>query len=267
MSTTTFTPEKTTYDAEPPLWLGKAAKLAYENEAVIRRETETWGSPHFQFLEDKTTDTQAFVIANDTTIITAFRGTEPAKFTDWKADIKFVLVDGPGGKVHSGFLKALNSIYEPLRVALTKFHTAQRSLWFTGHSLGTALATLAVAKLAADRHVPIHGLYTFGQPRTGNEQFVQQFDRTFKARTFRFVNNNDLVTRLPPDDLGYEHVGNFLYFTKGGDLKTRPDFFSLLRDRLKGRLEDLFDPGTDGMKDHRMDRYVKNLEKKQTVDL
>ncbi|MCA9453043.1 MAG: hypothetical protein KC584_10520, partial [Nitrospira sp.] len=61
-----------------------------------------------------------------------------------------------------------------------------RTFWFTGHSLGAALATLA-----ADRYGDVQGLYTFGSPLVGDEGFA----RDFYVSGYRFVNNNDVVAR------------------------------------------------------------------------
>jgi triacylglycerol lipase len=82
MAAFTFNPHTTEYQLQHAYWLGKAASLAYQDEAVIRAEIAQWGfdqcqffcSKHQPFLID---DTQAYTIANDQMIITAFRGTTP----------------------------------------------------------------------------------------------------------------------------------------------------------------------------------------------
>ncbi|PNG99177.1 Lipase, partial [Tetrabaena socialis] len=65
----------------------------------------------------------------------------------------------------------------------------------TGHSLGGALATLAVHDLA--KRMPTHAqqaisLYSYGAPRVGNEPFVGEFDRLVR-NTWRVTNTNDIV--------------------------------------------------------------------------
>ena len=62
-----------------------------------------------------------------------------------------------------------------------------RALWITVHSLGAALATLAVAKLRLEKDEPVNGLYTFGQPRTGDRDFAKNFNADFGNQTFRYV--------------------------------------------------------------------------------
>ena len=108
----------------------------------------------------------------------------------------------------------------------------------------------------------MHGLYTFGQPRVGGKTFARNFDLDFKSRTFRFVNNNDVVTRVPTRAMGYRHVGQVLVFDSSGKLQTDLHFWNTFVNRIVGRIEDLGKPGTDGIKDHSMARYVKNLERK-----
>ena len=85
-----------------------------------------------------------------------------------------------------------------------------------------------------------------------------------RERTYRFRNNNDVVTRVPPPGfikLRYRHIGTPRYFDAQGRLRPKITKFRQLLDRLRGRLKDLGKLGTDGMKDHAMDRYLENLEK------
>ena len=85
-------------------------------------------------------------------------------------------------------------------------------LYFTGHSLGAAVATLALAKTASDgcsasstsnceqlRYVPVSGLYTYGSPRPFNRTFANGFARMMQDRTpiMRFVHNSDVVPFVP----------------------------------------------------------------------
>jgi triacylglycerol lipase len=255
-----FKPDTTRYEPQNALWLGRAAKLAYnKDENKISEKTSSWGFDKCRFFSRR--ESQAFTIANDKMIITAFRGTEPTNLKDWMTDADLNLVDGPCGEVHEGFNRALTYIYQDIRNTISEFQDNGQSLWFTGHSLGAALATLAVARLRHEEDKPVFGLYTFGQPRTGDRTFERIFNLDFKARAFRFVNNNDVVPRVPPRELGYSHVGTFLYFDAAGEIHSDMSWWYKLLDSVKGRIEDFLKPGTDGMKDHAMDRYLIGLEK------
>ena len=79
-----------------------------------------------------------------------------------------------------------------------------------GHSLGSALATLFVAEngLAGALHTP--GLFAFASPLVGDAAFAATYARMSEAtgiNTFRIVNKSDIVTKIPPSEIGYVHVG------------------------------------------------------------
>ncbi len=255
-----FNTQAAQFDRVNALGLGRAAKLAYEDEAPVKEKTQAWGFPDMRFFDKG--DTQAFLIANATTLILAFRGTEPMKAKDWKADAKFRQVDAYGGEVHRGFKKALDQVVGDVEREIGALRTQGQALWVTGHSLGAALAILCVAYLK-QRAVPVQGIYTFGAPRVGDKKFAQGFNADFAARTFRFVNNNDVVTRMPPRALDYSHVGTVKYFDADGHLQNDLSYWKRFLDRFEGRVDDFLKPGTDGINDHSMDRYLACLERCQ----
>ncbi|EFJ32761.1 hypothetical protein SELMODRAFT_407867 [Selaginella moellendorffii] len=114
-------------------------------------------------------------------------------------------------------------------------------LYITGHSLGGALATLFTAMLFYNREENrvfynteddvgrrLAGLYTFGQPRVGDESFASFMDASLNKPTmryFRVVYNNDVVARVPFDNslFGFKHFGNCCYFTYNYTLQILPD--------------------------------------------
>lgn len=240
--------------------LAMAAELAYESaEAIERTVRDEWGFDHCRFVESD--DSQAFVAADDDVLIAAFRGTEADDVSDWLTDADFTLVDGPlGGKVHEGFYDALADVWQVVQSEIVELDPQQRkSLWVTGHSLGAALAALAAARwLDSDRHV--HGLYTFGQPRTGDAAFCRNFNFRLKASTFRFVNDNDLVTRVPPRVLGFSHVGTIKYFTDAGRLEGDVSWWKMFLDRWTFHLDGLLDGAIEGAQDHSMTAYRQLVE-------
>ncbi|CAD5205628.1 unnamed protein product [Bursaphelenchus okinawaensis] len=71
-------------------------------------------------------------------------------------------------------------------------------IWITGHSLGGAMASVCAAEIAYTH--PSYAtrimLYTYGQPRTGDQAFAEFIDRHIK-QSYRIINNRDIVVNLP----------------------------------------------------------------------
>lgn len=243
-------------------WLGRAAALAYEGHAKITKELASWGMTEHLFVDAG--DTEGFLATDGRCVLLAFRGTEATRINDWFTDLKIGQVRGPVGEVHRGFRDALELAWPAVDGWLAK-HAARVPLFITGHSLGGALAVLATAKRRLRggnaAPLPVQGLYTFGQPRVGDGRFVGALESDFKFRWFRYVNNNDVVPRVPKRLMGYADGGIVRYFDEEGDEHDELGFWSKLADALSGRLKDLLRPGTDGIKDHSMARYLENLEK------
>lgn len=99
-----------------------------------------------------------------------------------------------GGKVHGGFKRVLLNAWEHIHPEL---EAVSSPIFYTGHSLGGALAVLA-ATLAEPAAV-----YTFGCPRFANSEFVA---KTKHLRIHRVVNPTDIVACIPPLP-GVLHVG------------------------------------------------------------
>lgn len=242
------------FSATNASWLGKASALAYDDDYKILRETGSWGLCDIMLFNAR--DTQSYLAGNDDMLILAFRGTESLR--DWMTDADIDLVGGPGGRVHEGFSVALNYVWRDIWKYLRECRKG-RALWITGHSLGAALATLATARLRLEKDEPVNGLYTFGSPRVGDREFARNFNADFEAGAFRYVNNNDIVTRVPFRALRYSHVGTFRYFDEYGAQRDDISWWGKVVDRLNGRLHDILEPGTDGIKDHSIREYVTRL--------
>ncbi len=245
------------YSARNAFRLAKAARLAYQMPDAIAKEVKTWGNfPNFQFFSAG--ETQAYMVGNDELIVLAFRGTESNNLRDWMTDAKILFVHGCGGQVHQGFAEAIKDVWSDLITQLAQFRSNQQRLLITGHSLGAALATLAAAKLH-EVNQSVDGLYTFGSPRVGDKKFVDCFDAAFSHKAFRFVNNNDVVTRVAARLMGYSHVGRCLYFDAKGKLQDDILFWEHFLANVQGSMDDFLKPGLDFCKDHDMGLYEKNL--------
>ncbi|MEV6398670.1 lipase family protein [Streptomyces sp. NPDC051907] len=259
----------TGYRLETAYWLAKAAQAAYLEEDTARAALADWGFEEFRHVKTAHTapfplsDTQAYVAASDKMIIAAFRGTEPAQIRDWLTDVTTPPAPAPGGKgyVHFGFHQALADVFPEVRDAAQKFRTDGQSVWITGHSLGGALAMLAGSRLYFEEpRILADGVYTFGQPRTCDRTLAMAYNSALKNRTYRFVNNNDIVAQVPSEPV-FTHVDTVKYFDAAGRLQDRPPLLDGLRDKAKGYTADMFAPASDGLRDHSMTAYLANLEK------
>ncbi|WP_087930276.1 lipase family protein [Streptomyces albireticuli] len=250
-------------------WLAQASDLAYKDEATIEERAAHWGFDRVRHHRTRFTppfpleDTQAFTLASDHMIITAFRGTEPAQIRDWLSDATTPPWPGPGrtGYVHYGFGEALDSIFPDVKKALAEFRTDGQSVWFTGHSLGGALAMLAAARMYLEEpRLRADGVCTFGQPRTCDRLLATAYNKGFKERMYRFVNNNDIVPQLPPEP-AYTHVENLRYIDSRGKVHESMSLLGGLADRAKGLSADPLAPASDGVRDHSIRKYIAALEK------
>jgi len=199
--------------------------------------------------------TQFYTVWTETELVFAFRGTEITDFADIKADLKFKRVpvgtDHEAGTVHRGFKAALDSVWEVFKEDYDRLKEG-RTVTLTGHSLGAALATLAMSRLD-DYEAE---LFTFGSPRVGSRDFKTVFNFKFD-KVYRFRNHNDIVTRHPMSFWNYRHVGLWFYFDGDGTCVTNPNFWHRLKQFGSGMLEGFMDKKVDSLSDHSVSNYVK----------
>lgn len=248
-----------TFSAGNMAYLAYCAEAVYSSPAESKVAFEKLGftiNDHEHFLDFPDTNTQAIAVGDEEKIIIAFRGTENLK--DWGTNIKLLKAAWKVGMVHAGFYRSLGSAWPKAMDRLKALRTNNQPIWFTGHSLGGALATLACATL--DDEYPdyeIAGAYTFGQPRVGDVLFARTLDKKMKSRFFRIVNNNDMVARIPR--IKYQHVGNLLYFDSSGNIHKDMVLSWLspgaIKHRFQGYSKSLFNLDSDDVGDHRMGDY------------
>lgn len=204
-------------------WLAEAATLVYDREGFVRDRFGDAGLPEVSLFDR--VGTQCYVAHNERFAVVAFRGTESGARSlmdlrqialDVEDDAHFLLTPfGPGGSIHRGFAAAAGVVWEDangfrgLRSHLSDL-AGTRALWFTGHSLGAAVATVA-AVLCEQTGMRVAGLYNFGSPRVGDAEFAAHFRTLFpgdSGRDYqRFTNERDIVALVPPEPFGYRHVG------------------------------------------------------------
>nr|WP_308296910.1 lipase family protein [Streptomyces sp. ISL-44] len=269
MSAPVIDHKATGYSVPHAYWMAQAAALAYKDESSIERQAYDWAFDRVRHHHTRFTppfplqDTQAYTMACDDMIVTAFRGTEPAQIRDWLSDVTTPPWPGPAGRgfVHYGFGEALQSAFPEVRDTLAEFRDSGQTVWFTGHSLGGALAMLAGARMFMEEpRLQADGIYTYGQPRTCDRMLAEEHNKAFDQRMYRFVNNNDVVAQLPPEPV-YRHVDALRYLDSEGKLRDSMPVVGRLLDRAKGATADPLAPMSDGVRDHSIKKYIAALEK------
>jgi triacylglycerol lipase len=178
---------------------------------------------------------------------------------DWMSNMNVELGAPSGGawpsvRVNRGFDHTLDGLWSELLRVLEVSRVFERRLpiWLTGHGLGGALAVLAALRLEGIRRIrrdrgesmsDIGGVFTFGQPRVGDEACAHQLNTVFGDRYYRSVNSRDPVSRLPPVStpaldstgeiqvLSYQHAGRLLYFNGLGQGMIDPEaWYTALED-------------------------------------
>ncbi|MGA2750777.1 MAG: lipase family protein [Verrucomicrobiota bacterium] len=161
-------------------------------------------------IDNSQTDTRVIAFRDSGDLIVAFRGTQDLR--NWLTDLDCRLVQLDSFRVHRGFHAALQSVWRDLRTTLSDL--APRRLWFTGHSLGGALAMLAAHHIETTATDLVAGVYTFGQPRVGDARFRDACDRLLKPRAFRCVHAADIVPRVPWLLASFRHAGHEIFFPR-----------------------------------------------------
>jgi len=154
-------------------------------------------------------------------LIVAFRGTQTTG--EWLHDLDFVPAPyrpiPDNATVHQGFQTVYYAVRDNLLQLVNTSSIGITELLVTGHSLGAAVALLALPDLLnylqtnlGIKVSPI--LYNLAGPRPGYPDFEDLFNSTVDL-CWRVVNVWDIVPRVPPVLAGYVHVGNELDIDSG----------------------------------------------------
>ena len=209
------------FDWNAALSTALASKLVYEDGDAVRDTCRS--SFRLNSVEFIAADaTECFVASSENAALVCFRGTQG--FADWMVDLDLLSTRRGYGTVHRGFLGAFKVVEDQLANAIQGL--GERKLIVTGHSLGGALATIAAAEWQAV--FPISWVYTFGQPAVGKGEFVDFMGEHYSRTFIRFVNDDDIIARVPPT---YRHFGRLCHFDARGNLKVEQESLAASSDR------------------------------------
>ena len=78
----------------------------------------------------------------------------------------------------------------------------------------------------------MQGVYTFGQPRVGNNDFADAVNAKLGSGIFRFVNDRDIVPRVPLFSMGFCHYGGQHSFDPAGKASSAESAVETLNEAL-----------------------------------
>lgn len=230
------------------LLFAELAMVAYNDEREATKAAALAGFDDVTFYDRD--GSQAYRFRNDHDCVIACRGTEPSEWNDIRADANAGSVMAETvGRVHRGFKKEVDDLWPMIETALMD---NDHTLYFCGHSLGGAMATICAGRCFLS-HIPSEPLelFTYGSPRVGNKRYINYV----KLDHYRFVNNNDIVTRTPPAIMGYRHCGDEVYLDRNGRMR-KLGLISKRRDRWRGFIDGLKRLKIDHFSDHSIHGYI-----------
>lgn len=186
--------------------LAKVCELSYEPPETLETSLNQLG---FDWQESLLNDGMFCCLATrDGSLVVAFRGTD--QFGDILFDLDFRPLEIGGGMAHKGFQEAYKVLQKDL---IRKIQSIpHKNLWITGHSLGGAMAVLCGYDLVRNQREEVTGVVTFGQPLLCKEDLANSVKDALGDRYVRFVNNKDIITRVPPN---YVHCGQLIWWRNG----------------------------------------------------
>jgi hypothetical protein len=214
----------------------EAARLAYfkfekdqQSRQIIESALAIVGFDHVEYFTGKVHGGQAIAAWQNsgTDALLAFRGTQPNDISDIATDLDIARSPWPeGGTVHTGFAMSFEELWPEVR----GWHgrASGRPTLIAGHSLGAGLATLGATRLSSST------LVTIGSSRVGDAAFAALFG---DIEVHRFVGCCDVITSLPPEQVGFVHVGETRYIDRNGGELANPSREIIADDREHARLD------------------------------
>ncbi|KAL8277885.1 hypothetical protein RQP46_009704 [Phenoliferia psychrophenolica] len=279
----------------------KAKQQYNKSHKKIKKQAKQWGL-HWEAISSMSTVSGPFASCfypkaesgAEPYIALVFKGTSAASFAEILVDANITRVPasvfyGAGATAHEGFYDELFPSnaggpdgYSTIRSYVKALAQEMRGgrangtgnakipLWVTGHSLGSALASLIFARFIQSPEdlgddIELRDCYSYGTPRLGDGAFAASFERNLVTPIdrpnilWRVVNNFDIVCQVPPGLADSDHSRATLglsvlnYSHIGTEVRLSPfwhPFFTInnayFRSTTHSLLEDSMRPATAG---------------------
>lgn len=238
--------------ARAMMWM---AQLAYEVRDARRKVPpvlQRWNLQRHALISKEQigglpfTSTHGIVAGGHGAVLVSFAGTDPLALANWLTNFHL----GPRSRdMHHGFRSAIDTAWTDLSTALAGLDR-KAPLYFTGHSLGGALAVTAAERALRELGLMATGIYTFGAPRVGAADFAETYNASgLGERTYRLVHGLDIIPTVPPSQFGFRHAGRMVACPRGTGFTTNlslsavdsddPPFTDTLRNGYRQRWNDI----------------------------
>jgi len=238
-----ITPSLNSFDIKNAYWLSWLSIQAYRQGEDALEQLAKVGFTNVDLINEQKSGFQAFVGSNINYAIVSFAGT--SDWVDYLTDLTFAskpeTMRGIPGQVHIGFLNVLERSWPRILELVNKHASGGKPIILTGQSMGGAQAVISATRLA-QLGLPVDSIYVFAVPRMGDETYANFVEKLFPNRIWRFVNNEDLVPRLPPPPIAADAFSRVF---PGGSQEAVKSVFEALRYKHVGKL--LIQDGKGGL--------------------
>lgn len=216
---------------------------------------------HVQMLDLRPkTDVQCLVVREPTRLTFAFRGT--VDMQGWLNDSKIAFHTygqaRPGVKMHTGFHGTVAAIWDTLWPIAAAAHEAGLPIYGTGHSKGAGEILDFVYRLAVEKRITAKEVITFGGPRVFNRAGSRDYE-TLLIPTWRILDEDDMVARIPWRFGLYKHVGQSAFFDGWGNMEENSPWYSHLASDIYVLIKEAKIRQDALTYDHGIDKYIPRM--------
>jgi hypothetical protein len=233
------------------MWMSQLAYEVRDARHKVGPVLQRWGLQRHALISKERiggfplASTHGIVARRQDAIFISFSGTDPLALANWITNLHL----GPRSRdMHHGFRTAIDTVWAELAAALESVDRGT-PLYFSGHSLGGALAVTAAERTWREFDLMAAGVYTFGAPRVGANGFAESYNASgLGERTFRMVHGLDIIPTVPPSRFGFRHAGRMMACSRGAcfagaALSTMdsddPPFADTIRNGYRQRWQDM----------------------------
>lgn len=152
------------------------------------------------YITETKTKSACYIFYNKNQIDICFKGTSTFNDICFNFDIYPRIFINENIRIHNGFLKKYlsmkNNIIKTINFIIHNKTNRIKEISFNGHSSGGAIANIASLDMSYIYENLDVKCLTFGAPRVGNKEFINEYNRRIK-KSLRVVNKNDIITHVP----------------------------------------------------------------------